>query len=169
MKTYTANENCFLIDGEVYLINKISLVNLKNNCSRNPVLRTLTIGEVTSLYIWFGNVAFIVTHSTKTLDGVKLLPRDKFVKPKDVEKLAGEFAEKSDWIPWSQEGLAFECFKAGHNANPNEFTIDHLKTAWAYGVEASGTFQDLLKIIIPLSLPERIEINEQGEIVNVIW
>lgn len=141
--TYTANENCFLIDGEV--------------CIFSEDKRTMLY----STGNWYSKM------------GIGLLPRDKFVKPKDVEALARRQSQiigsngKSRLVD-----LRFHFvmgFKAGHNANPNEFTIDHLKTAWAYGVEASGTFQDLLKIIIPLSLPGSLEINEQGEIVNVIW
>lgn len=142
--TYTANKNCFLIDGEVYAGNRTGLFHE-------------------------GKEQIEFTHSTKVSEDYILLPRDKFVKPKDVEALAESAADKL-YHPVSQIKEDFkQGFKSGHNANPNKFTIDHLKTAWAYGVEASGTFQDLIKIIIPLSLPESLQINEQGEIVNVIW
>lgn len=143
--TYTANENCFLIDGEV--------------CAGN---RTGLFHE--------GKEQIEFTHSTKVSEDYILLPRDKFVKPKDVEKLAvKECDERGIKDYGSDYDIFISGFVSGYNANPNEFTIDHLKTAWAYGVEASGTFQDLIKIIIPLSLPANLEINEQGEIVNVIW
>lgn len=167
--TYTANENYFLIDGEVYLTDKYSLINIKGRFGEKESIERFTNGNFDRFYLTKGDLGFIITHSTKPLDVVKQLPRDKFVKPKDVEVLAETAADKL-YHPVSQIRKDFKHgFKAGYNANPNKFTIDHLKTAWAYGVEASGTFQDLIKIIIPLSLPVRLEINEQGEIVNVIW
>lgn len=172
--TYAANENCFLIDGEVYLMNQNLLIPdwyFDGDLLRRNVVDDKGYWKLRPTYKR-------ITHTTnKNLDNVVLLPRDKFVKPVDVKNLADDIlvpdyfdkvkeVSSTEWDIYQEyKGL----IKAGYNANPNKFTIDHLKTAWAYGVEASGTFQDLIKIIIPLSLPERLEINEQGEIVNVIW
>lgn len=162
--TYTSNENCFLIEGEVYL----GFVPEPNIFGESMYSRPMLIN----------GKMYQITHSTKDLDNVVLLPRDKFVKPVNVEELAIQFAEKSDWIPWSQEGLAVECFKAGHNANPNSFTGEQLdeaiSLAFKHGqsnvINEWQSFNEIRRHFAPkLSLPASLEINEQGEIVNVIW
>lgn len=183
--TYTANENCFLIEGEVYLIDESIPKKLNHWVYLASKGKMLQIIDDSLRSIMVATGAPVITHSTKPLEGVKPLPREKFVKPKDVdllsefERLKGYECDRFDNEEWSE----YEWFKqgAGHNANPNEFTREEMIQAMTMtGAYADSnpraTHQDVMKYIgnyinslRPLTLPASLEINEQGEIVNVIW
>lgn len=157
--TYTSNENCFLIDGEVYF------TKLPEYCNRN-IDGLNTVGGINFLTV--KGVCYIITHSTnKDLDNIVSLPRDKFVKPVDYIELAiEEFGEDK------VNRLVVDIFTKGHNANPNDFTRDEMIKAMNAVHNNPLIILDIpayINHLRPLSLPESIQINEQGEIVNVIW
>lgn len=170
--TYTANKNCFLIDGEICLFSEDK--------------RTMHYS----------------TDKFYEKNGVKILPRDKFVKPKDVEALAEHHAKDTYKWPLNKQGepvtlppsqttppnytqhrkVAKMHFKAGHNANPNEFTRDEMvkamEDAYNYPFTCIELLQEdkfdeerdrIINSLRPLSLPASVEINEQGEIENIKW
>ena len=93
------------------------------------------------------------------------------MKKEDVEEFGDSYNNHfQNSIVSIEEDSAFRGgFYAGYNAKKGEFTIEQLKTAWAYGVEASGTFEDVLKIVQPLSLPKSIEVDESYNITKVNW
>lgn len=181
--TYTANENCFLIYGEVYLTKPYSIeqklvdryVIVENEVLKCAEINTKTgIGREPEGHPFIYDGALIVTHSTKPLDGVKQLPRDKFVKPVDYIELAiEEFGEDK------VNRLVVDIFTKGHNANPNEFTLSEIGDAMEAAIQwydshpvlsdMSEFIHTYINSLRPLSLPASLEINEQGEIVNVIW
>lgn len=128
---------------------------------------------------WIGSQPSVkkILYSTASLEGVKQLNRDKFVKPVNVEKIAFKFFDdefRSEIVDRTLKerinigGGYIEGFKTGYNANKAEFTMEQAQTIWAHGIEASGSFQDAVKIVRPLSLPKSITI-ENDEIINVEW
>ena len=109
------------------------------------------------------------TTDERVLD-VPKLPRDKFVKPVDVDALAKLCFEELKKL--NPKGDMKEFIRLavnyGYNANEEGFSMHEAKTIWACGVEASGSFQDAVKIVRPLSLPNSIEL-ENDIIVKVNW
>jgi hypothetical protein len=184
MTTYTSNENCFLIEGEVYFADKQSLVNVKGVPELSKVQKIMKwrIGSVDVWYLQSGNLAFRITHSTKDLDNVVLLPRDKFVKPIDVDALASDHLQQTLQVKVLSRFAERSClndFKAGHNANTKEFTREEaefmIRKAYNLGWERNHnheeepTIKNIINMVRPLALPASVEINEQGEIVNIQW
>jgi hypothetical protein len=58
---------------------------------------------------------------------------------------------------------------AGYHANTKQFTLEELKTAWAFGVEASSGFDELLKILRPLQIPQLLECNDDFTNIKITW
>ena len=160
--TYTADKNAFIIDGEVYLTH---WQEMKSKQLAGYKGKLIQIGGT-----HLGVLGDLVTHSTKPLQGVKLLPREVFVKAQDIEELA----DKAGWeySTFDQAASAFSLgFKSGYNANKNQFTKEEMESVILMLAHLTGTVQERLDKAIasvhPLSLPQEITIENDN--VTVKW
>jgi len=154
MKTYT-KEQIILSDGEV------SIGNVTDWCT------------IDDYHIKTDKGFFVVEASTEKIEGLPHLDRGRFVRGVDVRALSKER------YPYSKEGLTevdadtmkmfARIWEAGYNTNTAVLTLDQARTIWAAGVEASGTFEDALKIVQPLSIPESITVDENFNVIDVKW
>lgn len=116
-----------------------------------------------------------VIYSTKIITGVKPIDRSKFIKPIDLdglfEKLKGYSKDRFD----NEEHSEMDYFKAGYNSNKAEFTREEAKALFDEGCrQGTGnyplmSFYRCIEILNPLTLPESITINDNDEIVEVVW
>lgn len=120
-----------------------------------------------------------IGYSTASLEDVKQLDRQKFVKPVDIGEIAFNYAEKSN-AKWDNENVVNEAFKAGYNANKAEFTKEEVRQAMADSMafldcnpkatvnEIFEWRKEYLNKIRPISIPKSITI-QNDEIINVEW
>jgi len=101
-----------------------------------------------------------VLASTSDKWGVPHLDRNSFVIGVDVLSLAYEY---------STFDQAASAWADGYNAKKAEFTLAQARTIWAAGVEASSTFEDALKIVQPIEIPESITVDDNFNVIDVKW
>lgn len=138
-----------LVDGEIYL-----------TPNRDGKTFTWQGGQLRNFY---------ATTNT-SIPNVKHIDRIKFMKPDvDVEELAHTNADRLyNRSELSQGWVAnVRGFVDGYNSNKKEFTIEELKTAWAFGVEASQGFDEIIKILRPLSIPKSVICDQEYNLIEV--
>lgn len=109
----------------------------------------------------------IVCTSNLSLPNVKHLDRTLFYKPDvDVKELYDKTKSELCYEPYNN---SLQFFKAGYNANNKEFTREELRTAWSFGVQASDGFDELIKILRPVSIPKLLEADNEFNVINVKW
>lgn len=117
-----------------------------------------------------------VIYSTATLEGVKQLDRERFVKPVDAKSLANEEAKLFYSEPSEIKSHFKLGFKAGYNANKAEFTKQDMANVFGIAFDLGRTqksftgsdFEKAMYANKKLSLPQSIEL-ENDIITNVNW
>jgi len=120
-----------------------------------------------------------IVYSTKHYNGIPQLDRKEFVKQVDLEALAANHAMQTHGTEYTEPDMQRDVhdtvrdFKAGYNANPNEFTREDMELAFKAGcltkteVGWSG-FGEFINNLRPLSIPEQVTI-ENNKVISVVW
>lgn len=168
MKTYYANKDYVLVNGEVYFL---SNEEIKQNdyVFDEPAKLIHSASKLAFPHVNNTNGLFkkIIATTDKTIPGVKHLDRNIFVKPAvDVEEL---WYNHFGGIPANEEYT--KAFIKLYNSNPNQFTFDDMKNAFRAGVLTNtevgwGGFDSFIEKYKDLSLPYTIQADD--EFINVI-
>lgn len=148
MKTYTANVDLFLIDGEIHCFEE-----------NNTTLMDCMVTDD-----GFMPIAYSTTKAD-SCSTFKQLDRSLFVKGLDLEEMAQQYL-RSEKI--SNSDFHRDIFKAGYQANKAEFTRDEMESVvnWIR-VNPNRSLNDALYWLRPLSLPKSVTID--GDKITVNW
>lgn len=170
MNTTITRDQIVLKDNEVYVIDKTALI-WKSDWIYDSFMEIIWQAEHDSKAA--KQFLYKITHSTAKLDGVIHLNREWFVKGEDIRKLAiEEFGEDK------VNRLVVSIFEAGYSAKKGEFTLEQLMNV-AYAASNHGMFddeehaekyvRDCINHFQPLSLPEKIVLSPDGELIEIQW
>lgn len=147
MKTYKKDVDLFLVDGEIEVRQTQDIPNPKYGITK---------------------ISKII-YQTKQLQGIKPLERSKFIKPVNIMDIYNESKKEFG----NARVLGLQSFKAGYNANKSEFTrdqiIEAISMAFLSGRGMLYTIESIIDKIRPIALPESITINDNDEIIEVVW
>lgn len=137
-------DNIALVDGDIFLHD--DSVNIENK----------------ETYIYINQIRRNVVATTNTsIPGVPHIDRKHFQKPDfDVWDKAWEYSTYEN---------AAAAFFDGYQANKKEFTMEELKQAWTTGVIGGKSFEDLISVLRPLSIPSLITCDDDFENLRVTW
>lgn len=163
-------DNIVLVDNEIIVFNRNSPMQYRGGDSKTKIFHNKHFGW----QIKIEYTAYPITHATDhSLEGVKHLDRNLFVKKVDVEELAFKTAwEHSTYEP--EVAARVNGFIDGYNAKEGEFTREETIKLIVRAVfdTHAGKFVDpeeLVNSIRPLSIPESIELDDEFNVVNVKW
>lgn len=202
MKTLHANKDYVLHNGHVYIIGdkgKIDISMLVYE-EKNGVRTVGTFHPDWNETIYKYTFRVIAT-TDNSIPGwvrpkVKHIDRSVFVKPVDVNIESNVYANDTYKWPTNKNGekitlppsqitppgynkhckVTENAFKAGYNANPNQFTLEQLQNAIcaAHHLGTQGeifeiTEQIVLEKLMHLALPETIQCDDNYENLKPIW
>lgn len=168
MKTTTyTRDQMILSDGELYIIDRE-----KRAYQSHTKEFRLRDGK-TYRFDQKEDMGFAIIVSTVYEPGIPQLDRKHFVKPVELETLAdkwSKFIGSNGRSKLADLRMHYRLgFTSGYNAKKAEFTLAQARTIWAAGVEASGTFEDALKLVRPLSIPISITVDDEFNVISVQW
>lgn len=154
-KTFT-KESLVILDNEVYVV------------SKNTETSTATIEHEGCKY------GILATTDNSVLN-VPELDRSVFVRPVDVDNMA-KIAIPDGYNKFTSIAIR-EAWKAGYNANKGVYTEEQMKEAMALAfvhgqqnvISKELAIKSYLDIVNPLSLPQKIELDEQYNATKIEW
>lgn len=119
-----------------------------------------------------GKYRYLVTNTTNpSLQGVKQLDRNLFVKKEDVEEL---YHQTKYNLGYDSYDLHDEYFHAGYNANKNEFSRKDMEIAIEragymaqMGISCEKATKSILTELRPLTLPQSITVDSEYNVIKI--
>lgn len=172
MKTLHANKDYVLVSGEIHFVNA-DFININDACTDGYT--TIIFKDTCSLL----GKRKIIASTDKSLP-VKHIDRSLFVKPVDIINTAMDIADEYYLLADHNKTHFILGYKAGYNANLNQFTLEEMKAAmkaiynWQFinGKRATNLndyIRDYLMSIHPISLPKTIQCDDNYENLKPIW
>lgn len=186
MKTYKKDVDLFLVDGEVVISTKQDIQQGDYwiyKCKHTGIVENeITLNNLPNKMGWFDKLhdrhSYLkVIYSTKQLQGIKPLERSKFIKPIDLKSFQDAYIHENNYYNYEyrEQDVIKSAYEDGYNANKAQFTREDIINAISIGRtifkggKPAFSYDEIISKIQTLSLPESITINDNDEIVEVVW